>query len=469
MSDLYENIQTSRLTVTGNSYVHNLEGKHRGIFTTDSLTFNQDAVITVTGIVNINSPLDVNTLFSDTGNIVANNNIVVAPGNKLKTNYLTPNVGSTVIFHNDISADTINEKIPNDGVNIDGALIKDGNFYANSTDLVEIQSNKNIPNGYAGLDVNTKIPLSLLPNSTVNLVGDWNAASNIPHLASSVGVHGEMYIVSVAGSTNLDGVTSWNVGDSLIFDGVWVRLGGDATVLSVNGLVGAASLQTNNIPEGTNLYMTTTHIEANPDVTTDYNHISLTSGNVHNLTAAQVGNTVAQWNANQLQGRDISSTAPTSGQYLAWNNGSVDWEPVTLPVVTLLPSMKMNICSNSNTFNVIGIEGTVTTGWTNNFSVAGFNFLNGTWTFPTTGNYRIIWGTVCDYNVAAANTGQIILNINGVNVSSINLNTYGGKHCETRAVWYQTVSAGNSGKITASNTSGNTMTLTGYFVSIDSD
>lgn len=49
--------------------------------------------------------------------------------------------------------------------------------------------------------------------------------------------------------------------------------------------------------------------------------------NPHTVTAAQVGNTSAQWNANQLQGRDIVSTLPTDGQVVTWNNALTQWEP----------------------------------------------------------------------------------------------------------------------------------------------
>lgn len=48
-------------------------------------------------------------------------------------------------------------------------------------------------------------------------LGVWNAQTNQPTLTSSVGVGGTYYIVSVAGTTNLNGVTDWQVGDWAIF------------------------------------------------------------------------------------------------------------------------------------------------------------------------------------------------------------------------------------------------------------
>ena len=47
--------------------------------------------------------------------------------------------------------------------------------------------------------------------------GTWNASTNSPALASGVGTPGYYYIVSTAGSTNLDGITDWAVGDWAVF------------------------------------------------------------------------------------------------------------------------------------------------------------------------------------------------------------------------------------------------------------
>lgn len=47
--------------------------------------------------------------------------------------------------------------------------------------------------------------------------GTWNASTNSPTLSSGSGTVGEYYIVSVAGSTNLDGITDWAVGDWAVF------------------------------------------------------------------------------------------------------------------------------------------------------------------------------------------------------------------------------------------------------------
>jgi hypothetical protein len=60
--------------------------------------------------------------------------------------------------------------------------------------------------------------------------GTWNASTNNPTLTSSVGVANQYYVVSTAGSTNLNGITSWSVGDWAIFNGtVWEKVLGSTT------------------------------------------------------------------------------------------------------------------------------------------------------------------------------------------------------------------------------------------------
>lgn len=68
--------------------------------------------------------------------------------------------------------------------------------------------------------------------------GAWDASTNTPALASSVGTAGHWYEVSVAGTTDLNGETGWQVGDKAIFNGViWTRIPANA-VRSVDGRTG---------------------------------------------------------------------------------------------------------------------------------------------------------------------------------------------------------------------------------------
>ncbi|UOF82399.1 UNVERIFIED_CONTAM: hypothetical protein [Bacteriophage sp.] len=77
-------------------------------------------------------------------------------------------------------------------------------------------------------------------SSTINAIGalnykgTWDANANSPTLTSSVGTKGDYYVVSVAGTTNLNGETLWGVGDMAVFNGaIWQKVdGGDTGIFT---------------------------------------------------------------------------------------------------------------------------------------------------------------------------------------------------------------------------------------------
>jgi hypothetical protein len=79
--------------------------------------------------------------------------------------------------------------------------------------------------------------------------GTWNASTNTPTLASGVGDPGDYYIVSVAGTTNLNGITDWQPGDWAIFNGTewqkidqsWATAGVNNNITSMTGITGGIS------------------------------------------------------------------------------------------------------------------------------------------------------------------------------------------------------------------------------------
>lgn len=76
----------------------------------------------------------------------------------------------------------------------------------------------------------------------LNYKGTWNASTNTPTLASSVGTKGDYYQVSVAGTTSLDGLSNWGVGDVAAFNGTtWQRIEGGADLNGVNLTVTGSS------------------------------------------------------------------------------------------------------------------------------------------------------------------------------------------------------------------------------------
>jgi len=83
-------------------------------------------------------------------------------------------------------------------------------------------------------------PPNLALEGQVSYQGTWDASANSPALASSVGTKGYYYVVSVAGSTNLNGITDWKVGDWAIYNGTsWQKVDNTDAVSSVFGRTGA--------------------------------------------------------------------------------------------------------------------------------------------------------------------------------------------------------------------------------------
>jgi len=111
--------------------------------------------------------------------------------------------------------------------------------------------NAGVALGVATLDAGGTVPLSQIPASIqggVSYQGAWNASTNTPTLTSSVGSKGYYYVVSVAGNTNLNGVTDWLVGDWAIFNGTaWEKIDNTDQVASVNGYTGVVVLSNTDV------------------------------------------------------------------------------------------------------------------------------------------------------------------------------------------------------------------------------
>lgn len=67
--------------------------------------------------------------------------------------------------------------------------------------------------------------LTYIGNFTTDALPKWNANTNTPTLVdSTIGADGIIYLVEVAGTTSLNGLNSWLVGDYAIFSGgIWQR------------------------------------------------------------------------------------------------------------------------------------------------------------------------------------------------------------------------------------------------------
>lgn len=85
----------------------------------------------------------------------------------------------------------------------------------------------------------------------VKYQGTWNANTNTPDLGASTPDQGFYYVVSVAGSTSLGGITDWQIGDWAIYNGAaWQKVDNTDAVISVAGRQGAVVLTKSDVSLG---------------------------------------------------------------------------------------------------------------------------------------------------------------------------------------------------------------------------
>ena len=159
---------------------------------------------------------------------------------------------------------------------------------ANITDFgaaadARIAAQKAQANGLATLDAGGKVPASQLNLDSVVYQGAWNASTNTPTITGATGTKGHYYVVSVSGTTSIDGETDWVVGDWIIYNGVsWEKADHTSAVTSVAGKQGAVTLQAGDITDFD------TEVGNNSFVVVNTAHRSNTS-NPHSVTKEQVG------------------------------------------------------------------------------------------------------------------------------------------------------------------------------------
>lgn len=113
----------------------------------------------------------------------------------------------------------------------------------------------------------------------LNYVGAWDATTNTPTIVSSVGTKGDYYQVSVAGNTNINGISNWGVGDVIAFNGAtWQRIegGADGNFVELTS-TGTTVLNGTTIPASKTLMATDTNATAS-QLTTALNATTGTAG-----------------------------------------------------------------------------------------------------------------------------------------------------------------------------------------------
>jgi len=147
-----------------------------------------------------------------------------------------------------------------DGVNgvdgVDGVSVTDARIDFDGSLIISLSNGREINVGeVVAADVAEKIRVLTYGGNSgggtsgLNYKGTWNASTNTPTLTSSVGTNGDYYIVSVAGTTNLNGITDWQPGDWVIFNGTvwqkidqsWATAGVNNNITAMTGITGGIS------------------------------------------------------------------------------------------------------------------------------------------------------------------------------------------------------------------------------------
>ena len=106
------------------------------------------------------------------------------------------------------------------GVQVTGLTDTDSLLIGTSTTVTAILDEDNMASDSATALATQQSIKAYVDSSTTGVLtyqGTWNADTNSPTLSSGSGTPGYYYIVSVAGSTDLDGITDWAVGDWAVF------------------------------------------------------------------------------------------------------------------------------------------------------------------------------------------------------------------------------------------------------------
>jgi hypothetical protein len=195
--------------------------------------------------------------------------------------------------------------------------------------------------------------------------GSWNASTNTPTLASSVGVNGYYYIVSVAGSTNLNGITDWQVGDWAIFNGtVWQKIDQTNLVSSVNGQTGVVSIAYADLAGSIPTWnQNTTGTAAGLSTT-----LAIGSGGTGQTTASAAFNALSPitTTGDLILGNGTNSATRlaigANGYLLSSNGTTASWQPAPAGGVTTFDAGTTGFTPSTATSGAISLAGTLVVG-----------------------------------------------------------------------------------------------------------
>ncbi len=190
---------------------------------------------------------------------------------------------------------------------------------------------------------------------SVQYQGSWNASSNTPTITSGVGTQGHYYIVSVAGSTNIDGVSDWQVGDWIIFNGTtWDKIDNTDLVTSIQNIGGGSEIYDQITGAGA-VQLRTILTDSNLSATQNSNDVTIAAPN---MAKTNVDN-----NFSVDQTIDGNLNIEGSAKGIKGNRGDNDYMYISNGVSA---SDRANILlrhSSGNNYGSMRIDGTAVANW----------------------------------------------------------------------------------------------------------
>jgi hypothetical protein len=234
-----------------------------------------------------------------------------------------------------------------------GTYVSAGNYISRDTVLSSSNAGALVYFGSGTKDIFCDLPAEKVATlGALSYQGTWNASTNVPTLASGVGTQGYYYVVSVAGSTNLDGITDWKVNDYAIYNGTaWQKIDNTDAVTSVNGQTGVVVLTASDVgaqPAGT--YVTS--VGATSPVTS--------SGGTSPTIAMPAATTSVSGYLTSTDWNTFNGKAPaTSGTSILYGNGTGGFSNVTVGSGLSFTGGTLSSSGGSGTVTSVGGTGTV--------------------------------------------------------------------------------------------------------------
>ena len=241
--------------------------------------------------------------------------------------------------------------------------------------------------------------------------GTWNASTNTPTLASGVGTKGYYYVVSVAGTTNLDGITDWQIGDWAVFNGTaWQKVDNTDAVTSVNGQTGTVVLGASDVGATPN----TTYVIAgtalsgggrlNANVTLNLANTAVTSGSYGNASTVGTFTVDAQGRLTSASNTAISITSGQVSGLGTMSTQNANSVTITGGTISGLSSPLAVASGGTGVTSSSGANSVVLRD--TNTNISGNAFFAGTTSTAAAGTTTILTASSTPVNVVTGSGGQ---------------------------------------------------------------